>query len=62
MMNQKSDKAGKRCANKNIYANPTHSSIYFFTSLGISCSYESVSLISREGIFLKENSKLGTAA
>ena len=32
------------------------------TLLGIYCSYESVMLISRKGIFLKENSKLGTAA
>ena len=34
----------------------------FFTVLGIYCSYKSVSLITREGIFLKENVKLGISA
>lgn len=58
----KSDKTGERCTNKNVYANPTDPSICFFTALGIYCSYESVSLSTREGIFLKENAKLGTAA
>ena len=34
----------------------------FFSASVFYCSYESVSLITREGIFLKENAKLGTAA
>ena len=42
-------------------ANPTDPSICLFTALGIYCSYESVSLIAREGIFMKDNAKLGTA-
>ena len=58
----KSDKTGERCTNKNVYANPTDPSIYFFTALGIHCSYESNSLITKEGFFLKENAKLSTAA
>ena len=58
----KIDKAGEKCTNKNIYTNLTDPSIYFFTTLGIYCSYESVLLITREGIFLKENAKFGTAA
>ena len=58
----KSDKAGEKFTNKNIYANPIDPSICFFTALRIYCSYESVLLISREGIYLKENSKLGNAA
>ena len=58
----KSDKTDERYTNKNVFANPTDPSINFFTALGIYCSYESVSFIIREGIFLKENAKLGTAA
>ena len=57
----KSDKTGERCTNKNVYANLSDLSINFFAALGIYCSYKSVTLITREGIFLKENSKLGTA-
>ena len=58
----KSDKAGERCKNKNVYAKPTDPSICFFIALGIYCSYESISLITREVIFLKKNAKLGTTA
>ena len=58
----KSDKVGEKCTNKNVYANQIDPSIYFFTALGIYCSYESVSLNTRKKIFLKENAKLGTAA
>ena len=47
---------------KNVYTNPTDPSICFITALGIYFSYESISLVTREGIFLKENTKLGTAA
>ena len=31
----KSDKAGERCTNKNVYANPMNPSICFYTALGI---------------------------
>ena len=58
----KCNKVGEKCTNNNIYANPIDPSIYFFTPLGIYCFYEPVLLISRDGILLKENSKLGTAA
>ena len=50
----KSDKAGEKCTNKIVYSNPTDPSICYFKELGIYCSFESVSLITREGIFLKE--------
>ena len=57
----KSDEADDKFTNKNIYANPTAFSLCFFTALGICCFYESVLLMSREDIFLTENSKLGIA-
>ena len=46
---------------KNVCANAIDPSITA-TAFGIYCSYKSVSLFCREGIFLKENVKLGTAA
>ena len=59
---KKSNKAGEKWTNKNIYANPTDPSICFLTALDIYCSCKPVLLISREGIFSKEISKLGTVA
>ena len=35
---------------------------YMLIQLGIFCSYNTVSLITRDGIFLVKNAKLGTAA
>ena len=58
----KSNKAGEKFSNKNKYANPTDPSICFFTALEICCCHKSVPLASRDGIVLKRNANLGTAA
>ena len=40
----KNDKAGEKCSNKNINANPTDPSMCFFTALGIYCCHKLLSL------------------
>jgi hypothetical protein len=58
----KSDKAGERLSEKNIYANPTNWKICFWTAFGIWCSLQEESLVPDERLFHMSRSKEGTAA
>ena len=58
----KKDKAGDKCADKNLHANPENPNICLFLALGLYFSLESVALGMKDFLFIEFGSSLGSAA
>jgi hypothetical protein len=58
----KSDKAGEKCSNKNLYSNPNDMYVCWYMALRCYCCIYSVSLAERDFLFIEVLKKIGTAA
>jgi len=58
----KKNRAGEKCTDKNLYANPENPNICLFLALGLYFALESVALGMKDFLFIEFGSNLGSAA
>ena len=58
----KKDKAGDKCNDKNLHANPENPNVCLFLALGLCFSIESVALGMKDFLFIEFGSNVGSAA